>query len=87
MNIRKLIKISQNTHTKVIKTPKLIYLIFILILILGLLNFLKKCRKRNGAVIRLNRGKMGDILLIKKKRKKKHQSNSLVNVIMRKYKN
>ena len=45
MNIRKFIKISQNTHTKVIKTAKLIYIIFILTLILGLLNFLKSAGK------------------------------------------
>ena len=47
MNIRKLRKIFQNTHAhkKIIKTAKSIYIIFILILILGMFNFLKCTEK------------------------------------------
>ena len=46
MNIRKLRKIFQNTHTQIIiKTAKLIYTIFILTLILELFNFLKSTEK------------------------------------------
>ena len=47
MNIGKLRKIFQDTHArkKIVKTAKLIYIIFILILILGMFNFLKSTEK------------------------------------------
>ena len=53
--------------------------------ILNHLNFLETTEKEiNGAAIRLNRRKMGDILVIKKE---KVSVQLEVNVIIRKYKN